>query len=72
MYRYSRHPMMLGFLIGMWALPVMTVTHFAMALMLTMYIAVGVILEERDLLKRFGDTYRNYKKDIATFIPGMY
>ena len=72
MYRYSRHPMMLGFLIGMWAVPVMTVTHFAMALLFTAYIAVGVALEERDLLKRFGDTYRRYKKDIATFVPGMY
>lgn len=72
MYRYSRHPMMLGFLIGMWAVPVMTVTHFAMSLLFTVYIGIGVALEERDLLKRFGDTYRRYKKDIATFVPGMY
>ncbi|KPJ91811.1 MAG: hypothetical protein AMJ53_10695 [Gammaproteobacteria bacterium SG8_11] len=72
MYRYSRHPMMLGILIGMWAVPTMTTSHFVMAILLTVYIAVGLFFEERDLTKRFGDTYRRYKKEIATFVPGMY
>jgi protein-S-isoprenylcysteine O-methyltransferase Ste14 len=72
MYRYSRHPMMLGFLIGMWALPVMSVSHFIMSLLFTLYIIVGVYLEEKDLVARFGDTYRRYKKEIATLIPRLY
>jgi len=72
MYRYSRHPMMLGVLIGMWSVPVMTVTHFIMVTLFTVYMVVGVSLEERDLLKNFGDTYRKYKKEIATFIPGIF
>lgn len=72
MYRYSRHPMMLGFLIGMWAVPVMSATHFALALLFTVYIAVGVFLEERDLIKKFGETYKKYKQEIATFVPGLY
>lgn len=69
MYSYSRHPMMLGVLIGMWAIPVMSVSHFIMALLFTTYIAIGVSLEEKGLEKDFGDTYRGYKKDIATLIP---
>ena len=72
MYRYSRHPMMLGFLLGLWAVPSMSVSHFALASLFTVYIAVGVFLEERDLVIRFGETYTKYKKEIATFIPGMY
>lgn len=72
MYRYSRHPMMLGFLVGLWAVPEMSVTHFSLAALLTMYVAVGMFFEERDLVKRFGDTYRRYKQEIATFLPGMY
>ena len=72
MYRYSRHPMMLGVLIGMWAIPVMSVSHFIMALLFTTYIAIGVSLEEDDLVKDFGDTYRDYKKEIATFIPKIF
>jgi len=72
MYRYSRHPMMLGILIGMWALPVMSVSHFVMSLLFTLYIIVGVYLEEKDLVTRFGDTYSKYKKEIATLIPRLY
>jgi len=72
MYRYSRHPMMLGVLVGMWSVPVMSVSHFVMAAAFTLYIAVGVSLEERDLVRNFGEAYRHYKKEIATLIPGMF
>jgi len=72
MYRYSRHPMMLGILVGMWALPVMSVSHFVMSALLTIYIVIGVAFEERDLVKQFGDTYRDYKKQIATLIPKVF
>ena len=58
MYRYSRHPMMLGFLIGLWAVPEMSASHFTLSALFTLYIGVGVYFEERDLLKNFGDTYR--------------
>ena len=71
MYRYSRHPMMLGVLVGMWALPVMSVSHFVMAVLLTLYIVVGVFFEERDLVKQFGQTYQAYKKEVAALIPKM-
>lgn len=72
MYRYSRHPMMLGILIGMWALPVMSVSHLVMSALLTIYIVIGVAFEERDLVKQFGDTYRDYKKQIAILIPKVF
>lgn len=72
MYRYSRHPMMLGFLVGMWSVPVMGVAHLVMAMLFTAYIFIGIYFEERDLIKNFGDTYRKYRKEIATFIPGIY
>lgn len=72
MYKYSRHPMMLGFLVGMWSVPIMSVSHLVMATLFTVYIAIGIFLEERDLIRSFGDTYRRYKKEIATFIPGIY
>lgn len=72
MYRYSRHPMMLGMLMLLWANPNMSVSHFVLAGLFTVYMAVGMFFEERDLIKQFGDTYRKYKKEIATFIPRMY
>ena len=72
MYRYSRHPMMLGLLTGLWAVPVMSATHFALAGLLTLYSIVGVIFEERDLLRQFGNTYRAYQKEIAALVPGLF
>lgn len=72
MYSYSRHPMMLGVLMGLWFIPEMSISHFVLASLLTVYVFVGLFFEERDHAKRFGDTYRKYKKEIATFIPGMY
>lgn len=71
MYRYSRHPMMLGMLILLWATPEMSASRFVLALLFTIYIAVGIYYEERDLLQNFGDTYRKYKQQIAAFLPGI-
>jgi len=72
MYRYSRHPMMLGMLIGLWVVPVMSAAHLAMATFLTLYMIAGVYFEERDLIRNFGETYKNYKKEIAALIPSIF
>ena len=72
MYSYSRHPMMLGLLIGMWFVPTMSYSHFLMASLISIYVFIGIFFEERDLKKEFGKTYKKYKEDIATLIPGMY
>ena len=72
MYRYSRHPMMLGVLVGMWCVPVMSVSQFVMASLFTLYIFIGLYFEERDLMKEFGESYRKYKSEVATLIPKIY
>ncbi|MCB0632527.1 MAG: isoprenylcysteine carboxylmethyltransferase family protein [Saprospiraceae bacterium] len=69
LYKYVRHPLYLGFVIGFWAAPTMTVTHLIFTVMCTGYILVGIYLEEKDLTSYFGDTYRNYKKRIPMLIP---
>lgn len=68
MYTYSRHPMMLGILIGMWSIPEMSVSHFTLSSLLSLYIIVGVYFEEKDLIRNFGDTYKEYKKEIGVFL----
>ncbi|MGD2118780.1 MAG: NnrU family protein [Chromatiales bacterium] len=72
MYRYSRHPMMLGLLVGMWSVPVMSISQFIMAMLMSAYVAIGVLFEERDLVRQFGETYRNYRNEIATLIPRLF
>lgn len=69
MYRYSRHPMMAGILLGLWATPVMTGGHFVLALGLTAYVAVGIGFEERGLARAFGETYRRYQREVGVFWP---
>jgi protein-S-isoprenylcysteine O-methyltransferase Ste14 len=72
MYRYSRHPMMLGLLVGMWCVPVMSVSQFVMASLLTLYVFIGISFEEGDLMDEFGESYRKYRNEVAALIPKIY
>lgn len=67
MYRYSRHPMMLGVLMILWASPAMSVTRLVLAILLTGYVFAGIRFEERGLIEEFGDRYRSYQKQIGLF-----
>ena len=66
-YRYSRHPMMLGLLVVIWATPDMSVGRLVFAVLLTIYLFVGIQFEERALIQEFGDKYREYKKEVGMF-----
>lgn len=68
-YKYVRHPIMLGTLIGLWATPKMTVGHLLLATGLTLYIFIGLYFEEKDLKALYGKVYEEYQRKTGRIIP---
>lgn len=71
-YKLVRHPLYLGFILGMWSTPMMSAGHLLLALGFTAYIYIGVRFEERDLVAHFGDKYKDYQKSTPKIIPFIH
>lgn len=69
MYRFDRHPIMTGMLIGLWVTPTMSMSQLVLALGFTAYMVVGVTLEEGTLVEHHGDDYRGYRRDVGALVP---
>jgi protein-S-isoprenylcysteine O-methyltransferase Ste14 len=69
LYKYVRHPLMLGFLLAFWVTPDMSVGHLIFAAGMTVYILIGVSLEERDLVKAYGLAYEHYRQRVPMLLP---
>lgn len=68
-YRFVRHPLMACLLAFLWVHPVLPPGLALLSGGLTAYIILGVTLEERDLLRRFGSAYADYRRRVPRFVP---
>lgn len=59
-FQGKRHPFYVGFAIGIWSTPRMTIGHLLLSAGMSLYVLFGMQYEKRDLLARYGDSYRKY------------
>ncbi len=69
LYKFTRHPLYVGFILAFWAAPTMTTGRLLFAAATTAHILFAIQLEERDLIHAFGDKYREYKKRVPMLVP---
>jgi len=72
MYKYIRHPIQTGVLVGIWATPLMTMTQIVMSIGFTVYIFIGLWFEERDLIKEHGQAYETYRNETGGVVPRFF
>ncbi len=69
LYKYVRHPMMLGLLLAFWSVPTMTWGDALFSALMTGYIVVGIHMEELSLVRKLGEDYRRYREGTSMLIP---
>jgi len=67
-HRMIRHPWYLGGIMIVWSgdLSLSTILN---NMVITSYFIIGAILEERKLVREFGEPYREYQRNVSMFFP---
>lgn len=68
-YRWVRHPIMVGQIVAFWATPAMSLGHLLFATAMLGYTLIGLYFEERDLVAAHGDAYRDYRRRTPMLVP---
>lgn len=72
-YHVVRHPLYLGWMVIVFAAPVMTMSRLLFAIVSSGYLVLAIPWEERALVRMFGDEYERYKQRVRSkVIPYLY
>jgi protein-S-isoprenylcysteine O-methyltransferase Ste14 len=71
LYRSVRHPLYTFSLLILWFSPSMTFNSFLVYIALTVYVLIGIIFEERKLLREYGKEYADYKLTTPMLLPRL-
>jgi len=63
-----RHPMYMAAIIFLWC-QTFRISDIVVNLVLTAYFIIGTILEEKKLVLEFGNSYRQYQKEVPMLVP---
>ena len=66
--QYLRHPWYLAGLLLLWGRD-LAARDLVTAILLSGYLFLGSVLEERRLVEKFGDRYRRYQRQVPRFLP---
>lgn len=69
LYKFIRHPVQLGTLIGLLTTPTMSYGHLLLGIGMMLYIFIGLHFEEKDLVRTFGENYQYYQKTTPMLLP---
>jgi len=70
--RYVRHPWYSGGISLLWSLPGLTDVTLATRMLLTFYLLIGTILEERKLRQNLGISYLVYCQETPMLLPWRF
>lgn len=68
-YKLVRHPLYSLSLLMIWSCPDISADRLLFNLLWTIWIIIGTLLEEKDLVCEFGEDYRKYQKTTPMLIP---
>lgn len=70
-YGIVRHPLYLFSMLFFLFNPIVTSRWLILSVFSAIYFVFGALLEERRLLREFGDEYKNYQQNVPFLIPDL-
>ena len=70
-HQIIRHPWYLGGIMIVWAVN-LSVSTILINIVISIYFVVGSFLEERKLVREFGDNYRKYQQTVSMLFPWQW